>query len=161
MFRLNQNKQTNRNSLIGSIFWYFFRKFWVFPVFVGFFGLFRNSLFWLFCFYTKIESFYVSIEPKQTEDQPEQFEREHIWVFFRKFRVVSVYFKTVFLFWLFRFRFKTNRNKPKYFVSGFTKQTETQPKQILLRFETKFLFVCFEDTLGRAMKKSWNIFRKR
>jgi hypothetical protein len=32
------------------------------------FGLFRNSLFWLFCFYTETESFDVSIEPKQTED---------------------------------------------------------------------------------------------
>jgi hypothetical protein len=40
MFRLNRNKQkTNRNSLIWRIFWYFFRKFRVFP---GFFGLFWN-----------------------------------------------------------------------------------------------------------------------
>ncbi len=30
----------------------------------------------------KTESFDVSIDPKQTEDQPKQFEREHIWVFF-------------------------------------------------------------------------------
>jgi hypothetical protein len=34
MFRLNQNKQkTNRNSLIGSIFCNFYRKFMVFSVF--------------------------------------------------------------------------------------------------------------------------------
>jgi hypothetical protein len=32
---------------------------------------------------------------KQTEDQPKQFDREHILVFFRKFRVVSVCFATV------------------------------------------------------------------
>ncbi len=44
------------------------------------------------------------------------------------------------LFQLFRYRFetpkqtKTNRNKPKLFVFGFTKQTETQPKQLLFWF---------------------------
>ncbi len=58
-----------------------------------------KRLFWLFRlfrFYTKTESFDVSIEPKQTEDQLKQFEREHILFFFcRKFRVVSVCFKTV------------------------------------------------------------------
>jgi hypothetical protein len=47
----------------------------------SFFGLFRNSLFWLFRFYTETESFDVSIEPKQTEDTPKQFEREYVWVF--------------------------------------------------------------------------------
>ncbi len=63
MFWLNRNKQkTNRNSLIGSIFCDFYRKFLVFSVFFGFFlgffgfflglfGLFRNSLFRCFgCF---------------------------------------------------------------------------------------------------------------
>jgi hypothetical protein len=38
----------------------------------------------LFRFYTETESFGVSIEPKQTEDQPKQFDREHILVFFHK-----------------------------------------------------------------------------
>jgi hypothetical protein len=52
-------------------------------------------MFWLFRFYTETESFDVSIEPKQTEDQPKQFDIEHLLVFFRKFRVVSVCFKTV------------------------------------------------------------------
>ncbi len=37
-----------------------------------------KGLFWLFCFYTETESFDVSIEPKQTEDQPKHFDREHI-----------------------------------------------------------------------------------
>jgi hypothetical protein len=40
-----------------------------------------KRLFWLFRFYTETESFAVSIEPKQTEDQPKQFDREHILVF--------------------------------------------------------------------------------
>jgi hypothetical protein len=35
-----------------------------------------KRLFRLFRFYTETESFYVSIEPKQTEDQPKQFDRE-------------------------------------------------------------------------------------
>jgi hypothetical protein len=38
----------------------------------------------LFRLYTETESFDVSIEPKQTEDQPKQFDREHILVFFQK-----------------------------------------------------------------------------
>jgi hypothetical protein len=46
----------------------------------------------LFHFYTETESFDVSIEPKQSEDQPKQFDREHILLFFRKNRVVSVIF---------------------------------------------------------------------
>ncbi len=41
-----------------------------------------KRLFRLFRFYTETESFDVSIEPKQTEDQPKQFEREHILPFF-------------------------------------------------------------------------------
>ncbi len=46
-----------------------------------------KRLFRLFRFYAETEIFNVSIEPKQTEDQPKQFKREYIWVFFRKFRV--------------------------------------------------------------------------
>jgi hypothetical protein len=37
-----------------------------------------KRLFRLFRFYTETESFDVSIVPKQTEDQPKQFDREHI-----------------------------------------------------------------------------------
>jgi hypothetical protein len=44
------------------------------------------------CFET--ESLNFLIEPKQRKDQPKQYDREHILVFFRKFRVVSVCFKT-------------------------------------------------------------------
>jgi hypothetical protein len=38
----------------------------------------------LLAFYTETESFGVSIEPKHTEEQPKQFDREHILVFFQK-----------------------------------------------------------------------------
>jgi hypothetical protein len=41
-----------------------------------------KRLFRLFRFYTEIESFDVSIEPKQTEDQLNQFDREHGLLFF-------------------------------------------------------------------------------
>ena len=41
-----------------------------------------KRLFWLFRFYAETESLDVSIEPKQTEDHPKQFDREHILVFF-------------------------------------------------------------------------------
>ncbi len=41
-----------------------------------------KRLFRLFRFYTETESFDVSIEPKQTGDQPKQFDREHILLFF-------------------------------------------------------------------------------
>jgi hypothetical protein len=65
----------------------FFRFFSVVSFFSVFFGLFRNSVFQLFRFYPETESFDVSIDPKQTEDLPKQFEREYIWVIFRKFTV--------------------------------------------------------------------------
>jgi hypothetical protein len=39
-------------------------------------------LFELFRFYNETESFGVSIEPKQTEEQPKHFDRELILVFF-------------------------------------------------------------------------------
>ncbi len=41
-----------------------------------------KHLFRLFRIYTETESFDVTIEPKQTEDQLKQFDREHILVFF-------------------------------------------------------------------------------
>jgi hypothetical protein len=43
------------------------------------FGTIRNKTFVsAFCFYTETESFGVSIEPKQAEEQRKQFDREHI-----------------------------------------------------------------------------------
>jgi hypothetical protein len=106
----------NRNSLIGSIFCYFF-------------SLFRNSKFRLFRFCTETESFDVLIESKQTEDPSKQFEREYNWVIFRKLRVVSVCFCLL-------------RNSSVCF----TKQTETNPKKILFRFvsvRTEIYFCLF------------------
>jgi len=43
-----------------------------------------KCLFRLFRFYTETESFDVLIEPKQTEDQPKQFDGEHILLFLQK-----------------------------------------------------------------------------
>ncbi len=117
--------------MIDSIFWYFFTKVRVVLVC---FGLFHNSVFRLFRFYTKTESFDVSIQPKQTEDQPKQFDREHILVFFRKFRVVLVCFSlfrtSSVCFSCFDIGSK-HRNKPKFFVFGFG--------------SIRIFFVCFEE----------------
>ena len=65
----------------------------VFSVFSVFFSVF-SVCFEKVCFscFASIPKQRVSIEPKQTEDPPKQFKREYIWVFFRKFRVVSVCF---------------------------------------------------------------------
>ncbi len=126
------------------------RVFPIFSVFSGFFsvffGLFGNSLFQLLSFDTETDSFDVSIEQKQTEDPPKQFKREYkcTWVFFRKFWVVSVCFglfrfvtKQICLFQLFQYRFETPK-QTEIFCFWFH---ETN------RFEPKFIFVCFEDTL--------------
>jgi hypothetical protein len=51
---------------------------------------FETVCFGCFKFYTETASFDVKIEMKQTEDQLKQFDREHILIFFRKFKVVSV-----------------------------------------------------------------------
>jgi hypothetical protein len=54
-----------------------------------------KHLFRLFRFYTETESFDVSIEPKQTGDQPKQFDRVHILLFFTEnvefFRFFSIF----------------------------------------------------------------------
>jgi hypothetical protein len=74
---------------------------------------------------------------KQTEDVHKQFKREYIWVFFGKFRVVLICFgllrNSSVCFGCFGIGSK-HRNKPNFFVFGFTKQTETNAKQILFRF---------------------------
>ena len=59
-----------------------------------------KHLFRLFRFYTETESFDVSIEPKQTGDQPKQFDREYNLLFFTEnvefFRFFSVFFSDFF-----------------------------------------------------------------
>ena len=63
-----------------------------------------KRLFRLFRFYTETESFDVSIEPKQTEDQPKQFDREHILLFFTE-NIGFFRFFAFFCFFLFFFVF--------------------------------------------------------
>ena len=82
-----------------------------------------------------------------------KFKREGIWVFFRKFRVVSVCFgllqNSSVCFGCFDIG-SQHRNKPKLFGFAFTKQTEKTRNRScfgLFRFEPKIIFVCFEDTL--------------
>ncbi len=114
-----------------------------FPVFSFFFFIFFFifsvffSLFRLFHFYTETESFDVSVESKQSEDPPKQFEREYIWVIFRKFRVVFVCFgllrNSSVCFGCFDIGSK-HQNKPKCLIFGFMKHTEPNPKQILFRY---------------------------
>jgi hypothetical protein len=97
----DQPKQFDREHILQFFtenlwFFRFFRFFSVFfTVFSVFFGLFRNSLFRCFGCFASIPKQRVSIDPKQTEDPPKQFKSEYIWVFFRKFRVVSVCYETV------------------------------------------------------------------
>jgi hypothetical protein len=69
-----------------------------------------KCLFRLFRFYTETESFDVSIEPKQTEDQTKQFDREHILLFFTEnlgyfhfFRIFSLFSLFFGFFGFFRF----------------------------------------------------------
>jgi hypothetical protein len=73
----DQPKQFDMEHILA-----FFQEILDFSVFFSvFFGLFLNSL---FRFYTETQSFDVSIEPKQIEDQPKQFDREHIFGIFMK-----------------------------------------------------------------------------
>ncbi len=52
-----------------------------------------KRLFRLFHFYTETGSFNVSIEPKQTEDQRKQLDREHILLFFTENVVFFRFFR--------------------------------------------------------------------
>jgi hypothetical protein len=72
----------------------------------------------LFRFYTETDIFDVSIEPKQTEDQPKQFDMEHI---------IFLYIFLNILFRLFRFYTETE----SFDVLIELKQTEDQPKQLI------------------------------
>ncbi len=104
------------------------------------------GFFWVFSDFFVFSFFSVCFE---TEDPPKQFKREYIWIFFIKFRVVSVCFgfmqnRSV-CFGCFHIGSK-HRNKPKCFVFGFTKQTKTNAKQILFRFvsvRTEIYFCLF------------------
>ncbi len=86
----------------------------------GCFGLFRNSLFQLFCFYTETEGFDVSMQPKQ-------FDTELILV------VVS---KQFCLFQLFRNRFETSKTNQIFCWFHETNRNTT---------ETDLALVCFGE----------------
>jgi hypothetical protein len=81
-----------------------------------------KRLFQLFRFYTETESFDVLFEPKQTGDQPKQFDREHILLFFTE-NVEFFQFFPIFsdFFWFFVFfcffRFDSKLFVSKQFVS--------------------------------------------
>jgi hypothetical protein len=118
-----------------------------------------TGLFRLFCFYTETEIFDVSIEPKQTEDPSKQFEREYIWVISENLGLFRFVTKQFCLFWLFRYRFETPKqtetNLYFLFLVSRNKPKNTQIRSCfgLFRFEPKFIFVCFEDTVtGLQMK---------
>ncbi len=91
--------------------------------------------------------------PKQTEDQPKQFDREHILLFLTENLGFFRFFSYFSFFSFFSVCFKTDigskhRNKPKFFIFGFTKQTETSAKQILFWFvsvRTKIYFCLFRE----------------
>ncbi len=111
------------------------------------------------------------------EDQPKQFDRKHFLLIFTEnfgfsgfFRLFFVFFglfqfvtKQFCLFRLFRYRFETlkqtdllfwvSRNKPK--------QTRNRFCFGLFRFEPKFIFVCFEDTLPGTKGGAHNRLRVR
>ncbi len=146
MFRLNRNKQkTNRNSLIGSIFCYFYRKFKVFPVFFQFF----RFCFW---FVSVVLLLYQNrgfqcFDWTETNRIPTQtfckrvylgiFQK--IWGCFGLFRSVT---KQFCLFQLFPYRFETPK-QTEIFCFWFH---ETNQKQILFRFvlfRTKIYFCLF------------------
>jgi hypothetical protein len=80
-----------------------------------------KCLFRLFWFYTETESFGVSIEPKQTEEQPKQCDREHILEFFQKILGCFGWFRILVVSVLYRTESFNVLIEPK--------QREDQPKQ--------------------------------
>ncbi len=96
-------------------------------------------------FETSYDSKQPKLEPKQTEDQQKQFDRDSVIRYFSKklglFRFVS---KQFCLFRLFRYRFETpkqteaNRNKPKIFCFWFHKNYWNWSCFGLFRFEPNF-----------------------
>jgi hypothetical protein len=160
MFRLNRNKQkTNQNSLIGSILCYFLQKIYGFSVF------FRFSIFFcffLFCFETVCFSCFALV-PKQRvwkfrlnrnkqKTHPNSIKESMFGYFsenvglFGLFRFVR---KQFCLFPLFRYWFETPKRTENLFLVSRNKLKQTQNRSCfgLFRFEPKFIFVCFEDTL--------------
>jgi hypothetical protein len=108
----DQLKQFDRKHILQFFTENFlFFRFFVFLFFSRFFRFVLKSLFRCFGCFASIPKQRLSIDPKQTKDPPKQFKREYIWVFFRKFRVVSVCFGLFRFvtkqFCLFRYRLET------------------------------------------------------
>jgi hypothetical protein len=116
----------------------------------------------LFRFYTESESFNVSIEPKQTEDQPKQFHTEHILLFFTENSRFFRFFLVFLFFCFFRFFsvcFKTVcfgcfASIPKQIVLMFRwKQTKDPPKESIFGYFSenvglfRFVSFCYETVL--------------
>jgi hypothetical protein len=76
-----------------------------------------KRLFRLFRFNTETASFDVSIEPKQTEDQPKQFDGEHILQFFTENLGFFQFFRFFFGFFGFFVFFRFYRFASKQFAS--------------------------------------------
>jgi hypothetical protein len=128
--------------MVFSVFLFFS----VFSVFFGFFlFVFRNSLFQCFGCFASIPKQRVSIDPKQTEDPPNQFKREYIWVFFRKFRFVRFVTKQFCLFGLFRYRIEKPKQTETFcFWFHETNQNKRETDLVSVCFGSKrklFLFV--------------------
>ncbi len=124
-------------------------------------------LFRMFHFYTETASFGVSIEQKQTEDQPKEFDREHFFGFLRKFRVVSVYFG------LFRNSCfscfdigSKHRNKTKltetnqnFYLVSLKNRNTIETDHVLVCFASnQIFFFRFEDTIGGSLPKAATIY---
>ncbi len=91
----------------------------------------------------------VSSVPKQTEDPPKQFKREYIWEFYRNLWLFRFVTKQICLFRLFQYRFETPK-QTEIFSFWFHETNQNKRNRscfCLFRFEPKFIFVCFEDTL--------------
>ncbi len=114
----------------------------VFSVFSVFFGLFRNSLLWLFRFCTEKESCDVSIEPKQTEDPPTSL-KDSIFGYFSEnlglFRFVT---KLFCLFRLFRYRFETPK-QTENFSFWFHETNRNKRETDLVSVRTEIYFCLF------------------
>ena len=115
--------------MVCSVFRVFFGFFLgFFGFFLGFFGLFRNNLFRLFRF---------CMNRNKQKTHPNSLKESIFGYFSENLCVVSVCFGLLrnrsVCFGCFDIGSK-HQNKPKFFLFGFTKQTETNAKQILFRF---------------------------
>ncbi len=121
---------------------HFLQKIQCFSYFFRFFQFFR-----FFGFFRFVSKQLVS------EDPPKQLKREFIWVFVRKFKVVSFcfcFYETVLSVSVVSIQVRNTETNRKFFLMvsrNKPKQTRNRSCFGLFRFEPKFIFVCFEDTL--------------